>query len=197
MGQSARRVKAWATTNGFPVIYCKAGECKHLIAEEHLAAHPPSRPGVFLVLAPTAGLATATRSTRPEYSHNLLFRSGTQMEDLVCRDGHWCVYGLRAVLDGHTGEEPVLLSEVRQRVRSRRHSSATRIAEVLADMGLLHDDTTVAIRTWIERRTVTAQRLQDRVDVAGGDLPQVAACYCPVLANTGAPPGRTPPTGTS
>ena len=31
-------VKAWVTTTGVGLIYCKAGECKHLIAEEHLAA---------------------------------------------------------------------------------------------------------------------------------------------------------------
>ena len=53
-GRFARRVKAWANANGVPVIYCKAGERKHLIAEEHLASHPPSRPGVFLVLAAKA-----------------------------------------------------------------------------------------------------------------------------------------------
>ena len=53
-GRFARRLKAWAGANGVPVIYCKAGERKHLIAEEHLAAHPPSRPGVFLVLAAKA-----------------------------------------------------------------------------------------------------------------------------------------------
>ena len=62
-------------------------------------------------------------------------------------------YGLKAILDGRTGEEPVLLSEIRRRVRPRRHSSATRIAEVLAELGLLHDDTTAAIRAWIDRRT--------------------------------------------
>ena len=62
-------------------------------------------------------------------------------------------YGLKAVLDGHTGGDPVPLSQVRQRVRPRSHSSATRIAEVLAEMELLHDDTTAAIRTWIDRRT--------------------------------------------
>jgi hypothetical protein len=67
-GPVPRRVKAWATTAGVPVINCKAGECKHLIAEEHLAAHPPSRPGVFLVPAPAASLVTATRSTGPEYN---------------------------------------------------------------------------------------------------------------------------------
>jgi hypothetical protein len=62
-------------------------------------------------------------------------------------------YGLKAVLDGHTGEDLVLLSEDRERVRPRSHSSATRIAEVLAGMELLHDDTTAAIRTWIDRCT--------------------------------------------
>ena len=32
-GRFARRVKAWAA-NGVPVIFCTAGECKHLIAEQ-------------------------------------------------------------------------------------------------------------------------------------------------------------------
>jgi hypothetical protein len=53
-GRFARRVKAWGQANGVPVIYCKAGERKHLIAGEHLAAHPPSGPGVFLVLVAKA-----------------------------------------------------------------------------------------------------------------------------------------------
>ena len=35
-GRFARRVKAWAAANGVPVIFCKAGERKHLIAEEYL-----------------------------------------------------------------------------------------------------------------------------------------------------------------
>jgi hypothetical protein len=53
-GRFARRVKAWGQASDVPVIYCKAGERKHLIAEEHLAARPPSRPGVFLVLVAKA-----------------------------------------------------------------------------------------------------------------------------------------------
>jgi hypothetical protein len=52
-GRFARRVKAWAAANGVPVIYCKAGERKHLIAEEYLATHEVST-GVFLVLAAKA-----------------------------------------------------------------------------------------------------------------------------------------------
>ena len=37
-------------------------------------------------------------------------------------------------------------------MRPRSHGSATRIAEVLAELELLHD-TTAAIRTWVDRRT--------------------------------------------
>jgi len=53
-GRFARRVKAWGQASNVPVIYCKAGERKHRIAAEHLAARPPSRPGVFLVLVAKA-----------------------------------------------------------------------------------------------------------------------------------------------
>ena len=52
-GRFARRVKAWAGANGVPVIYCKAGERKHLIAEEYLATHAVGT-GVFMVLAAKA-----------------------------------------------------------------------------------------------------------------------------------------------
>jgi len=52
-GRFARRVKAWAKANGVPVIYCKAGERKHLIAEEYLEAHSPGV-GIFLILAAKA-----------------------------------------------------------------------------------------------------------------------------------------------
>jgi hypothetical protein len=52
-GRFARRVKAWGESAGVPVIYCKAGQRKHLIAEEYLATHEVST-GVFLVLAAKA-----------------------------------------------------------------------------------------------------------------------------------------------
>jgi hypothetical protein len=35
-GRFAWRVKAWAAANDVPVIFCKAGERKHLIAEQYL-----------------------------------------------------------------------------------------------------------------------------------------------------------------
>ena len=52
-GRFARRVKAWGAANGVPVIFCKAGERKHRIAEEYLATHSVGT-GVFLVLAAKA-----------------------------------------------------------------------------------------------------------------------------------------------
>jgi hypothetical protein len=55
-GRFARRVKAWAAANGIPVIYCTAGERKHLIAEEYLEAHVVTT-GVFLILAAKAPAA--------------------------------------------------------------------------------------------------------------------------------------------
>jgi hypothetical protein len=55
-GRFARRVKAWAAANGVPVIFCKAGERKHLVAEEYLQTHVVTT-GVFLILAAKAPAA--------------------------------------------------------------------------------------------------------------------------------------------
>jgi hypothetical protein len=52
-GRFARRVKGWAKANGVPLVYCTAGERKHLIAEEYLETHSPGV-GVFLILAAKA-----------------------------------------------------------------------------------------------------------------------------------------------
>ena len=52
-GRFARRVKGWAKANGVPLIYCTAGERKHLIAEQYLAENTVST-GVFLILAAKA-----------------------------------------------------------------------------------------------------------------------------------------------
>jgi hypothetical protein len=52
-GRFARRVRGWARANDVPVVDCKAGQRKHLIAQEHLDAGPV-QPGVFLVLVARA-----------------------------------------------------------------------------------------------------------------------------------------------
>ena len=59
--------------------------------------------------------------------------------------------GLVAVLDGRPAGQQVPISEVR--ARPHRHVSRPRLTEVLDDLGLLHDDSTLAIRTWIDRVT--------------------------------------------
>jgi len=57
-GRFSRRVRGWAAAHGVPVIDCKSGERKHLIAEEYLAAHPGTGRGVFLVLVARAPATT-------------------------------------------------------------------------------------------------------------------------------------------
>jgi hypothetical protein len=48
-GRFARRLRASAKAHGIPVIDCKRGERKHLIAQEYLATHSVG-PGVLLIL---------------------------------------------------------------------------------------------------------------------------------------------------
>jgi hypothetical protein len=57
-GRFSRRVRKWAQVNAVPVIDCKAGERKHLIAEEHLRDHPGIGPGVFMILVARAPATT-------------------------------------------------------------------------------------------------------------------------------------------
>src|SRR5260370_23167554 len=59
--------------------------------------------------------------------------------------------GLSGLLDGRADGERVTLTEIR--ARTSRRTSAPRVAEVLAGLGLLEDDTVPAIRAWIGRRT--------------------------------------------
>jgi hypothetical protein len=63
-GRFARRVKAWAAVNGVPLLYCKAGQRKHLIAGEYLATRVVGA-GVFLILAAKAP-ASVWEVTRSE-----------------------------------------------------------------------------------------------------------------------------------
>ena len=57
-GRFARRVRKWAEVHGVPVIDCKAGERKHLIAEQYMADHPDLGPGVFMILVARAPATT-------------------------------------------------------------------------------------------------------------------------------------------
>jgi hypothetical protein len=59
-----RIVRAWGQADGVPVIYGKAGERKHLIAEGYLAADAVAL-GVFVVLVARAAVWTV--SGRPPF----------------------------------------------------------------------------------------------------------------------------------
>ena len=59
--------------------------------------------------------------------------------------------GLAVLLDSRADGERVTLTEVQ--ARTSRHTSASRVAEVLAGLGLLEDDTVPAVRSWIDRRS--------------------------------------------
>jgi hypothetical protein len=58
-------IKAWGAANGVPVIFCKARERKHRIAEAYLATHAVGT-GVFLVLVAKAPASVwkVARSTK-------------------------------------------------------------------------------------------------------------------------------------
>ena len=58
--------------------------------------------------------------------------------------------GLAVLLAGHLAGERVTLTEIR--TRTSRHISVPRVAEVLAGLDLLEDDSIPAVRSWIERR---------------------------------------------
>jgi integrase len=106
-----------------------------------------------------AGEAPAARWRHPAFSsdHPTLQAAATRAQDLA-QAHNWNRSTLRLVLDGLTvlledrpADHRVMLSEVR--TRTPRRASTPRVAEVLTSIGLLEDDTTPAIRAWIERRT--------------------------------------------
>jgi hypothetical protein len=111
-GRFARRVKAWAGANGVPVIYCKAGQRKHLIAEEYLATHEVGT-GVFLILAAKApaGVWKVNRSPRGaitsierkteyvyHYSFHIMDRAWGHLT--IKMSGH-PPFGAQVILNGH------------------------------------------------------------------------------------------------
>ena len=69
----------------------------------------------------------------------------------VCTPLRGVLDGLTTVLDGRFIGDKVPFSEVR--ARPHRHVSRPRLAEVLVELGFLEDDSTPAIRAWIDRAT--------------------------------------------
>jgi hypothetical protein len=111
-GRFARRVKAWAKANGVPVIYCTAGERKHLIAEEYLDTHVVTT-GVFLILAARApaavwkvhrsaagAITNIERKQEHVYHYNFHIMDPAFGHLVIKMSGH-PPFGAQVILNGH------------------------------------------------------------------------------------------------
>src|SRR5246127_1878580 len=111
-GRFARRVKAWGAANDVPVIFCKAGQRKHRIAEEYLATHDVET-GVFVVLVAKAPATVwkVKRSAagrivnierRSEHVHHYSFHimDPTWGHVTIKMSGH-PPFGAQIILNGH------------------------------------------------------------------------------------------------
>jgi hypothetical protein len=111
-GRFARRVKARAAANGVPVIFCKAGERKHLIAERYLEENPVA-PGVFLILAAKApasvqkvhrsprGVITRLEKRREHVCHYSFHIMDPAFGHLVIKMSGHPPSGAQVILNGH------------------------------------------------------------------------------------------------
>jgi len=111
-GRFARRVKAWGKASGVPVIYCTAGERKHLIAEEYLETHAVTT-GVFLILAAkapatvwkvrrsAAGAITNIEKKREHVCHYSFHIMDPAFGHLVIKMAGHPPFGAQVILNGH------------------------------------------------------------------------------------------------
>lgn len=112
-GRFARRVKAWGAANRVPVIFCKAGERKHRIAEEYLTTHEVGV-GVFLVLvakapAPVWKVARSAKSgaivnleRRREYVNHYSFHIiDPEWGHVTIKMSGHPPFGAQVILNGH------------------------------------------------------------------------------------------------
>ena len=111
-GRFARRVKAWAAANGVPVIFCTAGQRKHLIAEQYLEENSVA-PGVFLILAAKApagvwkvhrsarGVITRLEKKREHVYHYSFHIMDPAFGHLVIKMSGHPPFGAQVILNGH------------------------------------------------------------------------------------------------
>jgi hypothetical protein len=111
-GRFARRVKAWAAANEVPLIFCTAGERKHLIAEQYLEENSVA-PGVFLILAAKApatvwkvhhsarGAITNLEKKREYVYHYSFHIMDPAFGHLVIKMSGHPPFGAQVILNGH------------------------------------------------------------------------------------------------
>ena len=112
-GRFSRRVRGWAAANRVPVIDCKAGERKHLIAEELPGRATRAGPGVFMVLVARAPATTwdVQRSKRGEIRNLAKKKSFVNHYSFHILDPEWGhvtikmaghpPFGAQVILNGH------------------------------------------------------------------------------------------------
>ncbi len=111
-GRFARRVKAWAAANQVPLEYCRAGQRKHLIAEEYLETHVV-QPGVFMILAAKApatvwkvkrsargAITNIERKTEYVYHYSFHIMDPAWGHLTIKMSGH-PPFGAQVILNGH------------------------------------------------------------------------------------------------
>jgi hypothetical protein len=111
-GRFARRVRAWAHAHQVPVIDCKAGERKHLIAEEYLREHTVGV-GVFLILVARApaivwkvnrsssGVIRNLEKTRQFVNHYSFHIMDPAWGHLTIKMSGHPPFGAQVILNGH------------------------------------------------------------------------------------------------
>jgi len=105
----ARRVKAWAAANGVPVIFCTAGQRKHLIAEQYLeensvvflilAARAPA--SVWKVHRPARGVITRLEKKREHVCHYSFHIMDPAFGHLTIKMSGHPPFGAQVILNGH------------------------------------------------------------------------------------------------
>jgi hypothetical protein len=111
-GRFARRVKAWAAASGVPLIFCTAGQRKHLIAEQYLEENSVA-PGVFLVLVAKApatvwkvkrsarGVITSLEKKREYVYHYSFHIMDPAFGHLTIKMSGHPPFGAQVILNGH------------------------------------------------------------------------------------------------
>jgi hypothetical protein len=103
------------------------------------------RPTAPALAAPAFRSANPTLRAAAAHAQQLGKAHGWSPATIRCT-----IDGLTSLLDGRPAGERITLTEVR--TRTPRHAPNPRVAQALADLGLLDDDTTLAVRAWIDRR---------------------------------------------
>jgi hypothetical protein len=111
-GRFARRLKAWAAADGVPLVFCKAGERKHRIAEEYLETHTVTT-GVFMILAAKApatvwkvhrsarGAITNLEKKREYVYHYSFHIMDPAFGHLIIKMAGHPPFGAQVILNGH------------------------------------------------------------------------------------------------